>query len=164
MLRVHMLTRALLGFFSDVRYQVSQLVDEIGTKFQRLTVLTPYFWGPASQWQQPECCPTKPEVGSPRWRPLNRKYLDLSLQLGQERNANGYTLVFGVQELNGSSLNAVRHKPEVENPRWRLLNQKSTSKHVHDIINSEGQLHILGSSFELSNGAMANIAGCNRMS
>ena len=44
----------------------SQLVDEIGTKFQRL-----------------------PDV-------------------------------FGVHQLNASSLNAVRHKPEVGNPKWRL--------------------------------------------
>ena len=95
----------------------SQLVVGIGTKFQRLN---PYSWGLATQCKQPECCPTKPEVGNPRWRPLNRKYLDLSLQMGQERNSKGYTHVFGVQQLNGSSLNAVRHKPEVGNPRWRL--------------------------------------------
>ena len=49
------LTRALLSFFSDVYVTregwlpfplVSQLVDDTGTKFQRLT---PYFLGPASQ-------------------------------------------------------------------------------------------------------------------
>ena len=31
----------------------SQLVDQIGTKFQRLH---PSFWGPATQWKQFQCC------------------------------------------------------------------------------------------------------------
>jgi hypothetical protein len=51
------LTRALLSFFSDVRYYregvvatplVSQLVDEIESKFQRLRAS---FRGPKTQWK-----------------------------------------------------------------------------------------------------------------
>src|SRR5664279_3354457 len=55
---------------------ISQLVDEIENRFQRLT---PHFRGPATQWYYGRFCPTKGEFRKPRWRPLNRKYLYLSL-------------------------------------------------------------------------------------
>jgi hypothetical protein len=40
---------------SKPEVHISQLVDKIGTTFQRLCL---YFRGPASQWEYPECCAT----------------------------------------------------------------------------------------------------------
>ena len=55
---------------------ISQLVDKIQTKSQRLNL---HFRGPTVQWDWRQYCTTKPEVENPRWRTPNRKYLYLSL-------------------------------------------------------------------------------------
>src|SRR5664279_40176 len=45
---------------------ISQLLDKIETKFQRLTL---HFRGPATQWEWLEYCATKTEAENPIWRP-----------------------------------------------------------------------------------------------
>ena len=55
--------RALGGWIPPLG---SQLVEEIGTKFQRLPLC---LRGPATQWKYYECCLTKPEVGNPTIKP-----------------------------------------------------------------------------------------------
>jgi len=62
--------------------------------------------------------PTKPEVKTPRWRPLNIKCVYLWLYTIYQRNPECYTYVFGVQLSNetiGNTVWPIRRKPEVEN-------------------------------------------------
>ena len=57
----------------------------------------------------------------------NFKYVYLSLYTIQQRNSNGYTYVFGIQQSNKHNGNVVRpngRKPEVEIPRMRPLKSK----------------------------------------
>jgi len=54
----------------------TQQQDDMKTKCKRYT---PRFCAQAIHWDERECCTTKPEVGKPIWRPLNRKYPYLSL-------------------------------------------------------------------------------------
>ena len=51
---------------ADVEIVISQLTDEIATKYRRLA---PHFRGPAIEWKHLEYCTTKPEVENPIWRP-----------------------------------------------------------------------------------------------
>ena len=70
---------------------------------------------------------TKPEVGYPRWRTQNFKYVYHSLYTRQQQNFDSYTYVFGIQLYNGIGDNVARpngKKPEVENPRWWHINLK----------------------------------------
>src|SRR5664279_961535 len=55
---------------------ISQLLDKIETKFQRLTL---HFRDPATQWGWLKYCATKPEVKNPIWRPPNRIYIYLRI-------------------------------------------------------------------------------------
>jgi len=57
---------------------ISQLLDEIETKFWRLHL---HFRGPAVEWDRFKYCSTKPEVKNPIWKPPNRKYVYLRFQI-----------------------------------------------------------------------------------
>ena len=57
----------------------AQLAHKITTKFKRQYLC---FLGLAMQWELCQCCTAnrkKPEMENPRWRPLNLKYVHLSL-------------------------------------------------------------------------------------
>jgi hypothetical protein len=82
---------------SEMELVISQLLDEIETKFRRLDL---HFRGPAFEWHEFKYCPTKPEVENPIWRPPNRKYLYLTFQMRYKQNKNGLNCVFEVQHLN----------------------------------------------------------------
>ena len=63
------------GAVIEPKVCLCQLMDVIAAKFRRL-----YFGGPAIQRCYGHHCASQPEVeNNPRWRPLNRKYLYLSL-------------------------------------------------------------------------------------
>ena len=71
---------------------ISRLLDEIETKFQRLS--------PISMTAIPMELPVKLPVKNPRWWPQNFKYVYLiSLHTWEQRNSNGYTYVFRTQLL-----------------------------------------------------------------
>ena len=61
----------------------------------------------------------KPKVEIPRWRPLNCKYLYLSLYTRWQRNSNGYTHVFGVQLSKTYNGNVVRYQTG-RNWKWKF--------------------------------------------
>ena len=55
---------------------ITQLADQLGTRFQRQNLR---FWGSPIQWNQMQCSTTKSEVRNPRWRLPKRKYFRFSV-------------------------------------------------------------------------------------
>ena len=94
---------------------ISQLVGEqIATKFWRLKL---GFGGPAIQRRYRHHCANYLEVeNNPRWRPLNRKYLYISLKTWLQPTFDGYTYAFGVQQSNGAMDITVR-----TNRKWKII-------------------------------------------
>ena len=91
----------------------SQLVEEIGMKFQRLP---PCFLGPATQWKYTECCATKPEVGNRRWRPPKPEVLISQLVDEIETKFQRLHPCFRGSVIQWKYYECCLTKPEVRNP------------------------------------------------